>query len=206
MMQLELNVQQNMHVLLISGKIQLNLPGQHNIYNALATITVGIKLKLPFDKMELALAEFKGVQRRFEFKGDVNGIIFFDDYAHHPTEVEAALKAAKSGWQKRVVVIFQPHLFSRTKDFYNEFAQALDNADKVILAPIYPAREKPIEMVTSALIAKEMDENCISLQNNEMIEEAILKTIQQDDLVMTMGAGDIWKYGEKAIERLRLLN
>lgn len=190
----------------LTGTIHLNLPGQHNIYNALAAIATGLHLQLSFDDIKKALAEFKGVQRRFEFKGEINGIYFFDDYAHHPTEVEAAISAAKSGWHKRVIVIFQPHLFSRTKDFYHEFALALGHADRTILAPVYPAREQPLTGVTSALIAGQMDEKCICVQRNDMLVDAIIRTIQKDDLVITMGAGDIWKYGEKALKKLRTVN
>jgi UDP-N-acetylmuramate--alanine ligase len=156
--------------------------------------------------MQQAFASFQGVHRRFEFKGSVNGIDFFDDYAHHPTEVEQALKAAKSGWDKRVIVIFQPHLYSRTRDFYQDFGKALAKADKTILAPIYPAREQPLPGVTSDLIAKEMDENCISLKSNTMIIEAIIKTVKAGDLVITMGAGDIWKYCENVIKKLISVN
>jgi UDP-N-acetylmuramate--alanine ligase len=187
-----------------NGELYLNLPGKHNIYNALAAYAVGYSINLTFEQMQNALAEFKGVHRRFELKGNINGVLFFDDYAHHPTEVREALKAAKSGWKKRVIVVFQPHLFSRTRDFYKDFAMALENADKVILTPIYPAREQTVPGITSDLIAREMSENCISLQNNEMIVDAILRTIQAGDLLITMGAGDIWKYGEKALKKLEL--
>jgi len=189
-----------------SGTVKLNMPGQHNIYNALATLTIGTQINLSVNQMQQAIEKFMGVHRRFEFKGNVNEILFFDDYAHHPTEVYETIKAAKTGWQRRVVVIFQPHLYSRTRDFYKDFASALSNADKAIITPVYPAREKALAGVTSDLIAKEMGDNCISIKNNGMIDKAILKTIQPNDLVLTMGAGDIWIYGEKAIEKLRLLN
>ena len=186
--------------------IQLNLPGEHNIYNALAAVAVGTQLGLEFKQMQQALAAFQGVHRRFEFKDSINGIDFYDDYAHHPTEVEQALKAAGSGWNKRLVVVFQPHLFSRTRDFYKDFAKALSMADKIILTPVYPAREQPLPGITSDLIAKEMDENCICLKSNSMIVSAILKTVKPGDLMITMGAGDIWKYGEKVIRELKSVN
>ncbi len=183
------------------AEIEMLLPGNHNISNALAAVAVGLELDIPLEKVKKALAQFKGVQRRFEFKGEVGGILFYDDYAHHPSEVSATLSAAKAGWKNHIVVVFQPHLFSRTRDFYKEFANALEIADKVILAEIYPAREKPIEGVTSQLIADVMSEKVEYVPLNERLVESICSSLKTGDLVLTMGAGDIWKYGEQALKR-----
>lgn len=187
----------------IKGNIELNMPGTHNIKNALAAVSVGLKLGISFVGIKKSLSSFTGVQRRFEFKAEIDGIHFYDDYAHHPSEVRAAISAAKSGWNKRVVIVFQPHLFSRTLDFSKDFAFALDMADKVILAPIYPARENPIPGVTSSLISEQMEKECILLDEKELIEAAILKEAKSGDLVITMGAGDIWLFGEMAINQLQ---
>lgn len=185
------------------GRIKLNIPGRHNISNALAAISVGLNIGIPFTGIKNSLQSFNGVQRRFEFKGQVNKILFFDDYAHHPTEVKAAIAAAKSGWENRLLVVFQPHLFSRTRDFYKAFADSLNGADKVILAPIYPARESEISGVSSSLIANEMRSNCTLVQDKNFIKDAIIAEIKSGDLLLTMGAGDIWKFGEQVINQLK---
>jgi UDP-N-acetylmuramate--alanine ligase len=181
--------------------ISLQLPGNHNISNALAAITIGLELDISLEKIADSLANFKGVQRRFEFKGEIDGILFYDDYAHHPSEVEATIKAAKAGWANRLVVVFQPHLFSRTRDFYKEFAAALSLADKTILAEIYPAREKPMAGITSAMIASEISGDVEYVADNEKLTGQIVASLKPGDLVLTMGAGDIWKYGEEALKR-----
>ncbi len=184
------------------GELEILLPGNHNISNALAAITIGLELDIKLDIIKKSLAQFKGVQRRFEFKGEAAGILFYDDYAHHPSEVEAALKAAKAGWTNRIVVIFQPHLFSRTQDFYKDFAKALEIADKVIVAEIYPAREKPIAGVTSQLIVDEISGEVDYFPQNRTLTESISESVENGDLVLTMGAGDIWKYGEEVLMRI----
>ncbi len=181
--------------------ISLQLPGNHNISNALAAITIGLELDISLEKIANSLADFKGVQRRFEFKGEIDGILFYDDYAHHPSEVEATIKAAKAGWANRLVVVFQPHLFSRTRDFYKEFAAALSLADKTILAEIYPAREKPMAGITSAMIASEISGDVEYVADNAKLTGQIAASLKPGDLVLTMGAGDIWKYGEEALKR-----
>ena len=184
------------------SEIEMMLPGTHNVSNALAAIAVGLELDISLDVIKRSLAHFKGVQRRFEFKGEAGGILFYDDYAHHPTEVLAALNAAKAGWKNRIVVVFQPHLFSRTLDFSKEFARALEIADKVIIAEIYPAREKPIEGVTAQLIVDEISAKVEYVPQNKTLTESICASIKTGDLVLTMGAGDIWKYGEEALKRI----
>ena len=184
------------------GLVKINLPGYHNVLNALAAIGVALELEVDFELIKDALGSFNGVQRRFEFKAQRAGILFYDDYAHHPTEVKVTLETAKQGWDKRVVVLFQPHLFSRTADFFKEFAGALSVADLAIVTPIYPARESAMPGVTSQLITNEINKECVVIDDNNSIVETVQKLLNENDLFLTMGAGDIWKYGEQIIERM----
>jgi UDP-N-acetylmuramate--alanine ligase len=181
------------------GKIRLKVPGDHNVKNALAAIAVALELNIPFRKVKAGIEKFGGVYRRWEKKGSVNGIDVYDDYAHHPTECAASLEGVKAGWQNRVVCVFQPHLFSRTKDFYKEFARSLSKADVIIITDVYPAREKPIKGVSGALIADEIRKSGHKeihyIKDKEEIPEFLQTVTRSGDIVVTMGAGDIWKYG-----------
>ncbi len=185
------------------GMLTMNLPGLHNIKNALATIAVALECGLSFAEISTALETFSGVERRFQFKGKVDDCLFYDDYAHHPTEVRAALEAARRGWSRRIVVLFQPHLYSRTRDFYREFAEALDVADRVLLAPVYPAREKPLPGVSSEMIAARLQKPHVLIADNEAIAETLCRECRRGDLVLAMGAGDIWKYQMEAMALLK---
>jgi len=189
------------------GKITLQIPGKHNVQNSLAAILIGLQLGIPFEKVKSGIEKFTGVYRRWEKKGEVNGITLYDDYAHHPTECRATLLGAKDGWKKRVVCIFQPHLFSRTRDFYEEFGKAFLLADVLVVTDVYPARESPIQGVTGELIimaAKKFghkNTHYVSDKNNIPV---FLKSItKKDDIVITMGAGDIWKYGESFLNEIK---
>lgn len=188
----------------ILGEVHLHVPGRHNVMNALAAIAVCRELDIPFSKIKRGIEEFEGVERRFQLKGTVNGISFFDDYAHHPSEIRETLSAAKEGWNRRIVAIFQPHLYSRTRDFYQEFASELSRADEVFITGIYPAREEPIEGVTSECIVKALQDKGHKrvhyLEDKEALPELLKHHIRPGDMVITMGAGDIWYYGEKALE------
>lgn len=126
------------------GQISLSIPGVHNIKNCLAAVAVGLELEIDWSIIKAALEDFKGVRRRFEIKGNKNGILVVDDYAHHPSEIQATLAAAKGGWKRRVIAVFQPHLYSRTRDFHQEFGRSFSNSDVFIVTDIYPAREEPI--------------------------------------------------------------
>jgi UDP-N-acetylmuramate--alanine ligase len=132
-----------------------------------------------------------------------------DDYAHHPTEVEATLKAAKAGWDRRIIAVFQPHLFTRTQEFFREFAQVLQIADEVIITDIYPAREKPIPGVTSALIydecSKKLKNRCHSVPDLDDLEKFLDTLVKQNDMVITLGAGSIWRYSESYATHLKTL-
>lgn len=194
------------------GKLELNVPGEHNLKNALATITVATGLGVEFEVVAKSLKEFKGVYRRFELKGETNinkndsiiKAIVFDDYAHHPSEVKATLQAAKNGWNNRIVGVFQPHTYSRTKDLFKEFAQSFDDADIIIITDVYAARETPIEGITGKIIAdatqKYGHKNVIYVPKFEEIESNILNIIKDGDFIITMGAGNIWKVADNLVK------
>ncbi|HTR81527.1 MAG TPA: UDP-N-acetylmuramate--L-alanine ligase [Bacteroidota bacterium] len=192
------------------GRIVLQIPGKHNVQNALAAIAVGLELGIPFSKVKAGIEKFTGVYRRWEKKGEANGIAVYDDYAHHPTECKATLSGVKSGWRRRVVCVFQPHLFSRTRDFYEEFGKAFLLADVLIVTDVYPAREEPIQGVTGELItnaAKQFGHKDVHyVQDKKNIPEYLKRHTKPGDIVITMGAGDIWKFGEEFLKQLRMNN
>ena len=189
------------------GKVKLNLPGIHNVKNSLAAIGIGLELEIPFEKIKKALGEFTGVHRRFEIKAQVQDVVVVDDYAHHPTEIEASLKAARQGWNRRVVAVFQPHLFSRTRDFYHDFGQAFFDADVLVVTEIYPAREEPIPGVTGALVANEAKalghRQVVYVPEKNEVLPVLEGLVRKGDMVITLGAGDIWKTGDALIETLK---
>lgn len=191
------------------GRISLNFIGRHNLQNGMAAIAVAVDMGISFDIIARALANFAGVKRRMELIAKVKGVTLIDDYAHHPTEVKATLDAVKDAGYSRVTVIFQPHLYSRTAEFYAEFAESLSGgANRVFLAPIYKAREKTadFEGVTSKLITdkiKELGElSTLVTSYDDLICELCKKPID-GELIMMMGAGDIWEIGKKIIEGLK---
>ncbi|HUQ20351.1 MAG TPA: UDP-N-acetylmuramate--L-alanine ligase [Gemmatimonadaceae bacterium] len=183
------------------GTLTLRVPGTHNIRNSLAAVASGIALGVELDQMRAGIEQFSGVERRFEMIGEVNGITIIDDYAHHPTEIEATLQAARAAYpENRIIAAFQPHLYSRTRDFHREFATALSKADVVYLCDLYPAREQPIPGVTAALIADSMKQ----LQSpphwegpRASLAEVLGRELKNGDIVITIGAGDITKTGEE---------
>jgi UDP-N-acetylmuramate--alanine ligase len=192
------------------GQVTLQIPGKHNIQNALAAIAVGLQLGVPFSKVKAGIEKFTGVYRRWEKKGEVDGIAVYDDYAHHPTECRATLSGVKSGWRRRVVCVFQPHLYSRTRDFYEEFGKAFLLADVLVLTDVYPAREEPIQGVTGELIAnaaKQFGHKDVHyIQDKKQLPEYLKKNTRPGDIVITMGAGDIWKFGEEFLKQLKIKN
>ncbi|GHT37147.1 UDP-N-acetylmuramate--L-alanine ligase [Endomicrobiia bacterium] len=182
-----------------TGNVCIRTPGKHNILNSLAAIGVGLWLNIPFSLVAQAINKFDGVGRRLEIKGEKNGITVIDDYGHHPTEIDITLKAIKHFWPKRrLIVLFQPHRYTRTNNLFNEFGKSFPDADIVKVLNIYPAGEKPIKGVTSDLILK-------SLKNNKCNAEKFYdlakfsKTLLPGDIVLTLGAGDVWKKGEKLL-------
>jgi UDP-N-acetylmuramate--alanine ligase len=177
--------------------IELNMGGLHNIENAVAAIAIAKQLHIEDEKIKAAVAAFKGVKRRFEYiipPSEKNATVYVDDYAHHPAELEALIKGAKLLFgDKKCTVVFQPHLFSRTRDFAEAFAASLDMADEVVLLPVYPARELPVEGVTSRLIFDKMKNNYKHLLNKEAVLNWIKDKYDQNkpNLLITAGAGDI---------------
>ncbi|MBX2990751.1 MAG: UDP-N-acetylmuramate--L-alanine ligase [Bacteroidetes bacterium] len=189
------------------GEITLQIPGKHNVQNALAAIAVGLELQIPFAQVKAGIEKFTGVFRRWEVKAEINGIMVVDDYAHHPTEIAVTLAGVKSGWRRRVVCVFQPHLYSRTRDFYEDFGRAFFNADILVLTDIYPAREEPIQGITGELIANTAKEfghkNVHYVPDKKHVSDFLMKMKRSGDIIITMGAGDIWKYGEEFIKKLK---
>jgi UDP-N-acetylmuramate--alanine ligase len=178
----------------ILGEILLNMPGNHNVMNALAACALSDQMGIEFEHIKAGLESFQGVERRFQLKGSRNGVQFIDDYAHHPSELEATLSAARSGWKdSRIIAVFQPHLYSRTRDFAREFAAALEMADIAILTDIYPARERPIPGITAELILESGNNKIQLISTMEEVHNYLRPKLQTNDLVITMGAGDIWK-------------
>jgi len=190
------------------GDIELNVPGEHNILNSLAAVVLGLEMGLSFEKIRDGIYSYNGVRRRFDIKGIYNDVIIVDDYAHHPTEVEATLKSAKSGWDRRIIAVFQPHLFSRTREFFKEFADVLQIANIVIITDIYPAREKPIQGVTSKLIYDELENknhNCYLVPDIDDLAGTLDQVTQPGDMLITMGAGNIWRYNESYVKHIQSL-
>ncbi|MCH7827200.1 MAG: UDP-N-acetylmuramate--L-alanine ligase [Bacteroidetes bacterium] len=191
------------------GGIKLKIPGKHNIKNSLVAVCIGLELGLEFNVIKNALEKFAGVYRRFEVKYNKE-ILVVDDYAHHPTETSATLLGIREGWKNRLVVVFQPHLYTRTRDFYNEFAKSFMDTDLFICTDVYPAREEPIEGVSGKLISDALKEmghtNVMYVQNKNDVPDLLNKIKENDDIIITMGAGDIWKYGEKFVEMLNSKN
>ena len=191
------------------SKIELIIPGKHNVYNALSAISICISIGVKIDHIKKGLKKFNGVRRRFEMKyyNKTKNINFIDDYAHHPSEIESTLESIKSGWpSKRIIAIFQPHLYSRTKSFYKEFAKSLLKSDINIITDIYPAREAPIKNVTSNLIIKELKKlkhKNTYLIKKESISKKINKIVLKNDLIITMGAGDIYKSLDEIYENIK---
>jgi len=189
------------------GTITLQVPGKHNVQNSLGAIAVGLELGVPFEKIKAGIEKFTGVYRRWEKKGELNGISVYDDYAHHPTECRATLSGVKAGWRRRVVCVFQPHLYSRTRDFYEDFGKSFLLSDVLVVTDIYPAREEPIQGITGELIvnaAKQFGHKDAHYIPDKKKIPSFLKTVVKDgDIVITMGAGDIWKYGEEFLKQVQ---
>ncbi len=185
-------------------KFSLRVHGDHNILNALAAIALADLLGLSDEVIHAGLAAFTGTDRRFEYKGQVNGVNIIDDYAHHPTEIRATLSAAAQYPHRRLWCVFQPHTYTRTKAFLEEFASALSLADEIILADIYAAREKDTLGISSETLQEKirsLGHSCHYFPTFEAIENYLLKNCTKDDLLITMGAGDVVKVGENLLQK-----
>ncbi len=188
------------------GELTLRMPGLHNVQNALAAIGSGIALGAPFERLAAGLASVTGAERRFQVLGEKGGVLVVDDYAHHPTEIEATLAAARASYPgRRVVAAFQPHLYSRTRDFAKEFGQAMARADVALIADLYPAREQPIPGVSAALVARATESagRTVAWEGPRAeMAEALVRAVRAGDIVITLGAGDITKTGPELLARL----
>ena len=185
------------------GRVTLKVPGQHYAYNALAAIALGLELEIPFAVCREALEGFNGVERRFQIKGERAEVLVVDDYGHHPTEVQATLAAAKAGWDRRLVVVFQPHRYSRSRLLLDQFARSFYHAELVIVTEIYPAGEEPIAGISGAKMA-----DAIRAHGHRNVSFAagldgalalLREQVRPGDLVLTLGAGDVWKVGERLL-------
>ncbi len=189
------------------GVITLKAPGDHNVKNALAAVATGIELNIDFKLIKQGLERYQGVFRRFQKKIEEQGVMVIDDYAHHPTEVAATLNAARKGWpDRRIVAVFQPHLYSRTQDLYKEFGLSFSDAEVLLITDVYPSREKPIEGVTGKLISDTAEQyghkNVIYVEDKADVTETLKEISKAGDIIITMGAGDIYKYGEEFAKEL----
>ncbi len=189
------------------GKITLNMPGEHNVYNSLASIAVGLELGISFKKIKAALEKVQGVQRRLEIKGQANGALVLDDYGHHPTEIKTTLTALTHGWPgKRKVVVFQPHRYTRTEALFDEFARSFYQADTLFVLPIYAASEAPIEGVNSEKLCESIQahghKEVFFIENIETAVERLAAMVADQDVVLTLGAGNVYQVGEALLAKV----
>jgi UDP-N-acetylmuramate--alanine ligase len=189
------------------GEATCNVPGKHNMLNALAAVATGMEIGLSFEQVAQGLAQFCGVRRRFELKGEKAGVKVFDDYGHHPTEIRATLNAARKAWRGRIVALFQPHRHSRTKDCYEDFVKSFDEADVVFVSDIYAAGEAPIPGISAEKLAEDIRQH-----GHKSVEflgevkgsaEKIAPKLQPGDLFLTLGAGNVFQAGEALLKALR---
>jgi UDP-N-acetylmuramate--alanine ligase len=190
------------------GEVTLQVPGEHNVRNALGAIGIGLELKMPFADIAKGISRFSGVIRRFQIKGTAQDVVVIDDYAHHPTEVQATLQAARAGWKdSRIIAVFQPHLYSRTRDLYNEFGSSFFDADVMVVTDVYPAREQPIEGISGKLIADTASDfghqHVIYVPDKKDVPAKLHDIARPGDVVITMGAGDIYRFGEAYLNDLQ---
>ena len=183
--------------------VSLSVPGKHNVLNALATICVSLIFNITYDSIASGLSKCKGAHKRFEYKGEINGVTVIDDYAHHPTEIKATLSTAKKIDHNKIYCVFQPHTYTRTKTLFDEFTTAFDDADELILMDIYAAREKDTGIVSSGMLGDAIRERgikCTNVHSHDEALEYVKSKVGNDDLLLTVGAGDVVIVGEKYLE------
>ena len=189
------------------GSFYLPAPGPHNVLNATAAVAVGLELEIPASVIREALATFVGVERRFQLRGQEGGVSVVADYGHHPTEIRATLAAARLGGFRKIHVLFQPHRYTRTDQLMEEFARSFHQADSVLLLDIYAASEKPIEGVTAAVLAERIGafghRSAEYAGSLERAVDTVLSRAESGDLILTLGAGNVWQAGDRILERLR---
>ena len=186
------------------GDVRLNLPGLHNVYNSMASVAVGLELSIPFGIIKEALETLEGVQRRLEIKGEITGVTVVDDYGHHPTEIKATLQAAKEAWpDRRIIVVFQPHRYSRTRALFDDFTRSFYQSDMLLVLPIYSAGEKVLEDVDSFSMCEGIrmhgHREVVCKENLEAAVTGLIEILEPGDVLLTLGAGDVWKVGEKLL-------
>ncbi|UCH82687.1 MAG: UDP-N-acetylmuramate--L-alanine ligase, partial [Candidatus Latescibacterota bacterium] len=189
------------------GDIHVGVPGDHYVRNTLAAVAVGLELDVPFDIIAKGIESFQGVGRRFEVKGEARGVMVVDDYGHHPTEIAATIRAARANLKRRVFVLFQPHRYTRTQALAAQFGTCFEGAHAVYVTAIYPAGEKPIPGVTSQLLLDAIREaGDVEVEyagSFDAMIDGVLERLEPGDMVLTLGAGDIFKAGERLLERLK---
>lgn len=192
----------------ILGNAKINVPGQHNVLNSLAVLAIGLETGLSFEEIVEGLKSYHGVQRRFQVIEKTNDFLVVDDYAHHPSEIRVTLAAARNAHKNRIISVFQPHRYSRTQSFWKEFGESFDNADEVIIAGIYPAGEDPIPEVSSQLIVDRLTQlrpasSVHQVNGIDEIQKFIVQKLQPNDLIITLGAGDIWKVSSGIAQHIK---
>ncbi|RLB63989.1 MAG: UDP-N-acetylmuramate--L-alanine ligase, partial [Deltaproteobacteria bacterium] len=188
------------------GQLSIRMPGRHNVLNALAAVAVGMELDMPFDSIAEGFHDFGGVQRRFQVKGEAQGIMVVDDYGHHPVEIKATLAAARSGWDRRVVAVFQPHRYSRTEALFDDFLTAFYQADHVAVMDVYAAGEEPRPEVSAEKLAEGISghghKSCCYTGNTAATVEHLQAILQPGDIVITLGAGNVYQVGDDLLQLL----
>ncbi len=189
------------------GRVTLRVPGRHSIQNSLAAIAVGLDLEVPFESIAAELSRFSGADRRFQLKGEASGVMIIDDYGHHPSEILATLSAAKKGFGRRTVVVFQPHRYTRVKALLGEFARAFYDADVLAVCDIYPAGEPPIPGVTAEGVAQAIKEHghkdVTLVKDLREVPAWLRQRVRDGDMVITMGAGSVYKAGDELLKLLQ---
>ncbi len=188
------------------GRLRLRSPGRHSAQNALAAVAVAEELEIPFAKIAAGLESFAGIQRRFEVKGEPGGVLVIDDYGHHPVEVQATIQAIRDSWKRPLTVVFQPHRYSRTRDLFEEFLISFDQADRLLLTEIYSAGEEPLDGASAQALCQAIKQRGhldVGYAEKDEIVERLLPQLKPGDIVLTLGAGDIYKVGEKLVRELQ---
>ena len=189
------------------GPMEIRAPGRHQVVNALAAVAVGLDCDLPFDRIRTALGSFEGADRRFQAKGEVGGVLVIDDYGHHPTEIRATLGAAREGWKRPIVAVFQPHRYTRVRDLLDEFGASFADAATVVVTDIYPAGEKPLAGVTVEGVVEAIrgagHPDVRLVKNVDDVPEELTGIVRPGDLVMTLGAGSVTRVGEAFVKQFK---
>jgi UDP-N-acetylmuramate--alanine ligase len=188
------------------GTLQLHVPGRHNLMNALGAVAVGLEVGVPFAKIASGFADFRGAERRFQLRGEARGVMVVDDYGHHPTEIAAVISAARAGLDRRVVVVFQPHRYTRTRDLLEAFGEALGGADEIILTDIYAAGEAPIDGANAEAVEAVVRKTGRPVRLVKALDDlpaAVAAAARPNDLVITLGAGSIGSMPDRILEALK---